>query len=413
MTYLNVDEVESALIGLETTYPTLCQRITLPHDTFEGRTCHAIRIGRGSSVGSRDGILFLGSVHACEWGGADICISFAADLVEAAATGAGLTYGGKSFPASAIKTIATSLDVFVFPCVNPDGRQYSQAGNPLWRKNRNPAMSGGDPTRVGVDVNRNFDVLWDFATKMDPKVPGASSVTSEPNYHGPSAESEAETKNVVWLLDAHPNIRWLMDIHCHAGDVLCSWSDDQNQTTDPSQNFLNPFWDGKRGRAGDTYAEYIPPADLLDEMDAAGRFGAALSAVRGTVYNVIQSWVLYPTTGTSDDYAYSRHFTNPAKSKVTAYTVEYGLKSRPEENTFQPAPPIMWEIIREVTAGMVELCLTASALRLPQLPVFVRFRHLWPWEILGPLSRRTWRAAVLVAVGILALVVRAVRGRRQ
>src|SRR6266536_1379086 len=96
---------------------------------------------------------------------ADLCVSFAADLVEAAATGTGLAYGGKSFTSAELKDITTSLDVYVFPCVNPDGRRYSMVNPPSteWRKNRNPASSGGDPKGIGVDINRNYDFLWDFA----------------------------------------------------------------------------------------------------------------------------------------------------------------------------------------------------------------------------------------------------------
>ena len=45
MSYLNVDEVESALQGLAAAYPGTAELITLPNQTIEGRTCHALRIG--------------------------------------------------------------------------------------------------------------------------------------------------------------------------------------------------------------------------------------------------------------------------------------------------------------------------------------------------------------------------------
>ncbi|MDQ1276457.1 MAG: carboxypeptidase, partial [Euryarchaeota archaeon] len=68
MAYLNVDEVESALIALATTYPEICELITLPNTTVEGRTCHALRIGQGAATDC-DGVLLTGCVHAREWGG--------------------------------------------------------------------------------------------------------------------------------------------------------------------------------------------------------------------------------------------------------------------------------------------------------------------------------------------------------
>ncbi len=381
--YLNVEEVESALVGLEKKYPTLCERIKLPNATFEKRTCHVLRIGKKAGAGTREGILFLGSVHASEWGGADICVSFAADLVEAAATGTGLAYGGKSFTSAELKDITTSLDVYVFPCVNPDGRRYSMVNPPSteWRKNRNPASSGGDPKGIGVDINRNYDFLWDFATKMHPDAAVASAIPMNPYFHGTAPASEPETTNVVWMLDTHPNIRWLMDIHCHKGLVLYSWGDDDDQTDEPDMNFLNPAWDGKRGAMVGPYDEYIPAADLADAQEAAELFADALAAVRGTVYPVESGFDLYPTSGSGDDYSYSRHFVDATKSKVLAFTLEYGLASRKNENMFYPEPDVMQEIIREVNAGMLALCLRARPVR------FWRIFLTMPWWL--------WRIIVL------------------
>src|SRR6188472_2581086 len=93
--YLNVTEVDSALLGLANAYPEWCSMITLPHATKEGRTCRALRIGKAGTKAK--GLLFTGCIHGREWGGAEICVYFAADLLEAYATGAGLKYGGKAF----------------------------------------------------------------------------------------------------------------------------------------------------------------------------------------------------------------------------------------------------------------------------------------------------------------------------
>jgi murein tripeptide amidase MpaA len=420
MTYLNVTEVESGVEGLARAFPSLCEKITLPHPTFEGRTCNALRVGRKAS--STTGILFIGSVHACEWGGADICVSFAADLLHAAAAGAGLSYGGKSFSAWAVSSIVDAINVFVFPCVNPDGRHFSQIqsgiwrSQSVWRKNRNPASSGGDANRIGVDVNRNYNFLWDFAATMDPTAPGASADPGDPTFHGTSPESEPETRNVVWLFETYPKIQWFMDVHCHKGDVLYSWGDDQDQTTDASMSFRNAAWNGKRGRDNDAYREFIATKDLETARAAANRFSAALTAARGTVYAVKPSFELYPTSGAGDDYAYGRHFLDAAKANVFAYTLEYGLESRPEENTFQPKWPVMEEIIREVSSGMIELCLVArpspifGRFRFPLPLIRLLWRRVWPWEIWGPYGRRLLGTFGLVALALG--VIRRVTRRR-
>lgn len=167
-----------------------------------------------------------------------------------------------------------SAKVFIFPCVNPDGRNFSQTVDAMWRKNRNPA--------AGVDVNRNYDFLWDFRTAFAASAPVVvSDMPGSDTYHGTAPASEPETHNVVWLLDTYPQIRWMVDIHSFSGLLYHNWGDDQNQTTDPGMSFLNPVFDGQRGIGGDAYREYIPPGDLVAESCLAERMRSALQAVRG------------------------------------------------------------------------------------------------------------------------------------
>ncbi|PYJ92866.1 MAG: hypothetical protein DME62_11045 [Verrucomicrobia bacterium] len=166
MSFLNVVEIESALIGLASSYPSVTQLITLPYFTVEGRQSHALRIGTGPC--RRSAVLIISGAHAREWGGPDICINFAADLLEAYSLGTALIYGGTAYSAAEIKSIIERLDVIVFPDVNPDGRNYSQNTYPMWRKNRNPASSGGQASKIGVDPNRNYDFL-STALRPSPK----------------------------------------------------------------------------------------------------------------------------------------------------------------------------------------------------------------------------------------------------
>jgi murein tripeptide amidase MpaA len=223
MTYLNVVEVETATINLAAAYPSLTQLITLPNTTVEGRTSHAIRLGAGAP-GSREVVMIICGVHAREWGSCEIAINFATDLLDAYSTNAGLAYGGKNFTAAQIQTLLNTLHIVVFPAVNPDGRHYSQTTDANWRKNRNPAYSS-NPGCVGVDINRNYDFLFDFTTAF---APGSGvSVSADPCdfqvYHGPSPFSEAETRNVQFLLDTFPRTRWFIDVHSFSQDVLYNW----------------------------------------------------------------------------------------------------------------------------------------------------------------------------------------------
>jgi murein tripeptide amidase MpaA len=368
MTYFNVAEVETATVNLAAAFPSVCQLITLPNLTVEGRTSHALRLG-GGSPGSRDVAMIICGVHAREWGSCEIALNLATDLLGAFSGNHGLTYGGKSFSAAQIQGLLGTLHIVIFPLVNPDGRHFSQTSQAMWRKNRNPAYSS-NPGCVGVDINRNYDFLFDFATTF---APGSGvSVSADPCdfqvYHGPAPFSERETQNVRWLIDAFPRTRWFIDVHSFAQDMLFNWGDDQNQSNNPAMNFTNAAFDGQRGLASDSYREFIPSDDLAVAQRLAGRFVTDLQAVRGKAYTSKPSFDLYPTSGASDDYVYARHISDPGKGKIYGFTVEWGAE-------FQPPWAEMENIIRDVSAGLIGFCaaapcadgLIALALRTPTL----------------------------------------------
>ena len=151
MPYMNVTEVESALIALAAAHPTICELITLPNLTSEGeRTTHAVRLGT-QPANTVDGYYLTGGVHAREWGSCEILVNLAVDLCDAYAGGTGLAYGGKHFSAAEVKALMEQINIIIFPCVNPDGRDYSQNTYALWRKNRNPANSGGVASKIGIE----------------------------------------------------------------------------------------------------------------------------------------------------------------------------------------------------------------------------------------------------------------------
>ncbi|HLF41979.1 MAG TPA: M14 family metallopeptidase [Acidimicrobiia bacterium] len=376
MTFLNVVEIESAVIALASTYPTLTQLITLPHKTVEGRTSHALRIGTSSCKLS--GVLLVSGTHAREWGGPDILVNLATDLLEAYIGGSGLVYGGTSFSDIDVAKIVQNVDLIVFPDLNPDGRHYSQTVFAMWRKNRNPASSGGVASRIGVDLNRNYDFLWDFPTAFKPAaVTSGTLASTDPGsdlFHGTAPFSEPETKNVRWLFDNYSKLRRFVDLHSYSGTILHPWGDDENQTTTPSMNFKNPAWNGQRGVEGDAYAEFIDSSDLSALQSLADSTKAAIAGVRGQSYTVAQSFHLpgwgapYPTSGASDDWAFSRHYGDPSKPLVLGYVIEFNKNW----GQFFPTWVEMEKIILDVDAGLVRFCRNA-------VPTFYWFRWCW-WK---------------------------------
>lgn len=344
--YLTADEVETALINLNNDFPELVELIELPHRTWEDRISHAVRIGSTDDV-DQTTVLFTGSMHAREWGGADICLSFLIHLIQAYQDGSPLKYGGKVFSIHQVRSIMDTLNVIVFPDVNPDGKHYSQTVYPMWRKNRNP-NANQDPAKQGVDLNRNFDFLWSSGI-------GTSADPSSQVYKGAAPFSEPEIKNVRHIFDNYPGIAYYVDIHSYSELILYSWGDDDNQSTDPHQNYENPEYDGQRGQLDDMrYREFISPIDEIIAIGLAQRMNNALSAVRGGPgYRVQESSGLYPTTGTSTDYGFSRRQDDSSNRKIQGWTIEFGKE-------FIPPFSEMQNIIQEVGAAMTELCWNVS-----------------------------------------------------
>jgi hypothetical protein len=101
----------------------------------------------------------------------------------------------------------------------------------------------------------------------------------------------------------------------------------------------------------------MPAADQRSAIEMGRHMAAAIKLVRGRKYQVKQSVGLYPTAGSSDDYAYSRSFTNPRKGKIIAYTIEWGRSHA--STPFHPPYAEMRKVMREVSAGLLACCLRA------------------------------------------------------
>jgi murein tripeptide amidase MpaA len=356
MAYLNVDEIEVALETLAAAHPGVTELIPLPNQTSEGRKSHALRIGPPDASGA-DAVVITGGMHAREWVPPDALVNLAADLLEAHAGGTGLRYGQQRFSADDIREVVGGVQLVLFPCVNPDGRHHTQtSSDTMWRKNRRRVNPSLGPSCVGVDINRNFDVLWDFRRHFaaDSGVSASIDPCDPQVYVGPAPASEAETRNVIALLDRYPRTRWFVDVHSHVPAIFYNWGFDENQTTDPSMNFRNSAFDGKRGRVDGSYREFIPADDLQALKEIGGKMNDAVTAASGTGYDLAQSFALYPTSGVSDDYAYSRHFVDNTRNKIQSFTIECG-------HSFQPSWAEAEDVIREVCAGLTALCVAARA----------------------------------------------------
>ncbi|EON61550.1 hypothetical protein W97_00765 [Coniosporium apollinis CBS 100218] len=370
-TLLSVKEIESAFRGLAKEYSF--ETFASPFKTYENATIFGGKIG-GNSKGKSESprVFFNAAIHARERGSSDNLLYFLGDLLYANKQNTGLVYGGRTYTNDDVRK-ALSTGIVFLPLSNPDGVAWDQATNTCWRKNRNPAAAiPGNANSIGIDLNRNFDFLWDFPRLFAPTVAPnvASNDPRAATYHGASAFSEPETRSIRWVMDTFTKLRWFMDIHAYAGVVLYNWGSDENQAKKQGMNFLNSTYDGERGlmpdspAAGIVYSEYVPSRDWADKTYAAMRMGNAMDAAVGRHYEVTQSAYLYPTSGASDDYAYSRSFANPKLNKIHGFTVEFGFGNQAASCAFYPTPEQYHQNLLETGAGFMEFLLSASEIGL-------------------------------------------------
>jgi hypothetical protein len=372
-----VREIEDGLGALAAAHPTLCTRTTLPNATHEGRRVSSLRVTSGGTTP----VLFIGGAHAREWVPPDALLTLLqrllaayedeADLVIPAFTDAAaspdIPYARASIAAADVKRIVESVELHVIACINPDGRAFTQSGpaNAMWRKNRRPPGPGS--TCRGVDPNRNSDIAWDYERYYSASGAANNSASKDPCdfqvYVGPAAESEPEVRNVATLMRER-RIAYFVDVHSFSRKLLFPWGMDGNQTSDPSQTYENPAWDGRRdGTTAGPYGEFIPAAALERHIRVGTAMhdaivdgaGADRRARVRSEYSVEPSLALYPTTGTFSDFA----FTVADDRSVTSFTLECGSDAD-GEGGFQPVPAIYPKIEREVHLALLAILLEAA-----------------------------------------------------
>ena len=131
-------------------------------------------------------MLYTGTVHAREWIGNELAVSFIDFLLS-----------NYSSNPKILKTL-TKNTLYIVPCLNPDGFEYSRTHFSFWRKNR---RDNGDGT-FGVDLNRNFNIGYQ-----------KSKDTASNVYSGPQPFSEPETSAMKAFVDSKDNITIALDYH--------------------------------------------------------------------------------------------------------------------------------------------------------------------------------------------------------
>jgi murein tripeptide amidase MpaA len=350
--YRTISQLDSLTSLLSTWFPQFFTRLTLPENSVQGRPVYALRMRAGDG-GERRGVLIVGGTHSRELMNPDAIIELAVDLLVSYVLNRDIVYGGRTWSANEIRIILETLDLWILPCSNPDGRNYVMTVDGMWRKN---LRDNPNTTCDGVDLNRNLDILWGV-TQGQTSCSPCSDV-----YVGPSAFSEPETRNVKNILDTR-RIDCFVDVHSYSELVLYPWGHAPTQTADPTKRFtgLPSGTCAPIGQPG--YQEYMPPQDLLRFQTVGKRVVDAIAAVRGRVYTLEPGIALYPTTGTQSDYAYSRHIADSKLRKTYGFTFETGPWAGNAPDSFHPADPTL--IKRDIKSGilaLVQQCICAIEL---------------------------------------------------
>ncbi|MDB4257399.1 M14 family zinc carboxypeptidase [Arcobacteraceae bacterium] len=135
---------------------------------------------------SKPAMLFTGTIHAREWIGNELSVAL-------------IDYLLRNYISNpkVLKTLINNT-LYIVPCLNPDGFEYSRKYFSFWRKNR---RNNGDGT-FGVDLNRNFSI--GYAKSKD---------TASNVYSGRDPFSEPETIAIKNFVDNKENITIALDYH--------------------------------------------------------------------------------------------------------------------------------------------------------------------------------------------------------
>ncbi|XP_065094120.1 carboxypeptidase B-like [Ochlerotatus camptorhynchus] len=246
--FWRTQEIYDYMDELAAEYPSLVS-VEVIGQTHENREIKSITIAttNGQVSGSKPVVFIDGGVHAREWGAIMSVMYLIHELVEHSDMYADMLVN----------------DWVIVPVANPDGYEFSHTSNRMWRKNRFPVTI----LCTGVDLNRNFDYMWNFSAN-------ACSDT----YAGAIAASEKETQALVSLMNRYRNnLTLYLAVHTY-GDLI-----------------LYPFG----------YAwPFIPVSNAVEHIAMGQKARSAVLAVGGPDYTVGNSAeILYTAYGASDDYA--------------------------------------------------------------------------------------------------------------
>lgn len=275
--FLTYAEILTQLDSMHAKYPNLISARNVI-DTFhsiEGRPLYWLRISNhpDSDQTQKPQILYTALHHAREPAGLTDMMFYMWYLLENYQTSA------------EIRAIVDHTEMYIIPCVNPDGYTYNQTTNPngggMWRKNR---RHNADST-YGVDLNRNYGFNWGYDNT------GSSNTTTDETYRGTAGFSEPEIQAVKYFAEHH-NFRIAVNYHTYSNMLIYPWGYQAGLLTPDSSLFI--------------------------------AYARTMTKYNGFLYGTGDQTVGYTTNGDSDDWMYGEQ---NSKNKILSMTPESGSQA--------------------------------------------------------------------------------------
>lgn len=283
--YRTVEETFAFLNQMAAAYPQLAQVFTYGQswekmrNPLNGYNLTGIKLTNRLIPGDKPKFFLQAGIHARELVPPEMATRFIQYLLTNFGTDGDATW------------LLDEHEIIIVPILNPDGRKVAETGL-LKRKNTNNLTGGCTGTSTGIDLNRNYSFWW-----------GTVNMPTDPpcgeTWPGLSAASEPEIAFEQALVaslfpDQRPNDRTtpapldatgvFLDMHSTGNLVLYPWGEDE-----------------------------LPPPNM--QLQTIARKMAAYNG-----YNPIQSIQLYPTSGSSKDWAYG-------ELGIAALSTETGMGS--------------------------------------------------------------------------------------
>jgi hypothetical protein len=200
--YFNYPDIVARLRQLQSDYPEIAQAVNLNEmlgtsPSVEERALWALKLSDHVAESEDEPAVVIDGLHHAR----ELVTPHAVIDVAELLTG---RYGRE---AEATRWV-DAYEIWLVPCVNPDGLAYVFSRDRNWRKNRRPNGNG----TFGVDPNRNYPFGWGAcgSTSDNP----ASEV-----YRGPAPASEPEVQTML-ALGARKRPIFYLTYHSFGNEVL-------------------------------------------------------------------------------------------------------------------------------------------------------------------------------------------------